>query len=220
MQPPPLLAYLAEQVRAPIVRKGVFAGEYVLFGDYMPSSLFLFETSAVLGYTYRDRLAPFVSLFCQPGQERDLIAHMARDIEAKLAALGKEPKDFMELHFIPEATRFMQVFRGAGLTTYSEWIDFPKLAKQKMRPADIWSQLQFMAAQGVAFGYSQPELAQKLFVYEDDPQEWQDARSNGLDIPASPPKAMSIHQRQAEALGLIRPYVVKARPDLLKTLGL
>jgi hypothetical protein len=149
-----------------------------------------------------------------------LIAHMASSVDARLAALGHEPKDFMELYFIPEAKRFMQVFRDAGLTAYFEWIDFPKLAKHKMRPADIWSQLQFTAAEGVAFGYSHSELAEKLFMYEDDPQGWQDARSHGLDIPASPPKARSIHQRQAEALALIRPYVAKARPDLLETLGL
>lgn len=220
MQPPPLLAYLAQQVRAPIIRKGMFTGEHVLFGDYMPASLFLYETSAILGYTYRERITSFVSLFCQPRQESDLIMHMTSSVTAKLAALRHEPKDFIELHLIPEATRLMRVMRDAGLTIYSDWIDFPKLAKHKMRATDIWSQLQFTAAEGVAFGYTHPELAEKLFTYEDDPQGWQDARSHGLSIPASPPKSKSIHQRQVEALALIRTYVAKARPDLLNTLGL
>ena len=220
MQTPPLIAYLADLARAPIVRKGLFAGEYVFFGDYMAASLQLYETGAILGYTYRERLNSFVSLFCERGHEQDLIARMCKSVSDKLAALDHAPKDFIELYFIPEATRLIRVLRDAGLTTYSDWLDFPKLAKHKMRASDIWSQLQFTAAEGIAFGYSQRELAERLFTYEDDPEAWRDARCHGLDIPASPPKAKSIHQREAEAKALIKPYVSKARPDLLSALEL
>lgn len=220
MQTPPLIAYLANLACAPIIRKGLFAGEYVFFGEYMPASLHLYETGSILGYTYRDRLTSFVTLFCEPGHESDLIAHLPKSVSAKLAALDHQPKDFMELYFIPEATRLIRVLRDARLTTYSDWLDFPKLAKHKMRASDIWSPLQFTAAEGIAFGYSQPELAERLFTFEDDPRAWHEARSHGLDIPASSPQAKSIQQRQTEAKALIGPYVAKARPDLLSTLEL
>jgi len=221
MQTSSLLGYLGAQAYVSIIRKGVFTGEHVLFLDYMANLSFLYETGAILGYTYRDRMISFVSLFCQPGRESNVISIMAEGVTDRLAALGHEPKDFMELYFIPEATRSMRLMRDQGLTNYSDWIDFPKLAKHKIKATNkIGEHLSFTVSDGVAFGYSRPELAEKLFKYEHDPQSWQDFRSHGLDIPASPTKAKSIHQRQVEALELIRPYVAKERPDLLNTLGL
>ena len=124
MQTSTLLAYLAHEISAPIVHKALSGGEYVLFGDYMPRAHFLFETSAVLGYAFRDRLLTFVSLFSQPGHEVDLAEHLGDSVAARLASLEKEPSDFMELFFIPEATRLIGVLRNAGLTTCTDWTEF------------------------------------------------------------------------------------------------
>jgi hypothetical protein len=186
----------------------------------MHASLNLYEIGSILGYTYRDRLMSFVTLFCEVGQETDLIEHLPKSVSTKLAAFDQEPRDFMEFYFKPEATRLIRGLRDAGLTSCSDWGDLPKLAKHKLKASDMWSTLQFTAAEGIALGYSQPDLAKRLFTYEADPQAWQEARSHGLDIPASPQKGKSIQQRQTEAKALIRPYVAKARPDLLNTLEL
>lgn len=215
-----LLAYLAHHFASLIKRKGWLSGEYVLFGDYMPCSQFLYEASAVLGYKFRDQIITFVALFCEQGRESDLVAHLRDSVAAELAQLEREPDDFMDLYFKPEATRLIRVMRDAGLTTFSDWTDFPKLAKQKMRVVDVFSQLQFTAAEGVGLGSHFPVLTEKLFAHEVDPRLWSKFRSHGLNIPASPPKTKSVREREAEALLLIKPYVMKARPDLLGPLRL
>lgn len=215
-----LLAYLAHNSASLITRKSWLSGEYVLFGDYMPCSLFLYETSAALGYKFRDRIITFVTLFCESGSVSDLAEHLGNPAAAKLAQLEREPENFMDFYFIPEATRLIRIMRDAGLTTISDWTDFPKLAKQKLRVSNIFSQLQLTAAEGVGLGSQFPALTEKLFAHEVDSRLWQELRSHGLDIPAPPPKSKSMQEREADAAALIKPYVSMARPDLLGPLGL
>ncbi len=220
MSTPPLLAYLVHQIVAPLTRKGLFSHDYVLFGEYMPCAQFLYETGAVLGYTFRDRLLVFVELFTEPGHQSDFVSYIATPAAHRLADLPGEPKDFLDLFFKPETERLMKVMRSHGLTEYSEWADFSKVAKQKMRIKDIFSQLQMTAAEGVGLGSQYPELTERLLLSTDDGETWRNARAHGLDIPASPPKPKPIPERQAQATAMIRPYVERLLPDLLTKLGL
>lgn len=215
-----LLAYLGHQVAAPIVRKGWLSGEYVLVGDYLPCCQFLYETGAILGYKFRDRIITFVALFCEPGRESELAAQLGETAASRLAQLEGEPDDLMDLYFKPEATRVIRTMQNARLTTFCDWQDFPKVAKQKLRVADVWSQIQLVPAQGIGLGSRYPALTEKLFSHEIDSRLWRELRSHGLDIPAFPPKAKSMREREEEALAMIKPYVSKAHPDLLGPLGL
>jgi hypothetical protein len=126
----------------------------------------------------------------------------------------------MDLFFKPEATRIIQVLQSAGLTTCSHWSDFPKIAKQKMRVADVFSPLQFSAAQGIGFGSRYPELTEQVLTNRPDPQLWSELRSLGLDIPAFPPTPKTMEQRQVEVRSTIMPYVAAKRPELLAELEL
>jgi len=220
MNTPPLLAYLVHQIIAPLTRKGLFSDDHIFFGEYMPCAEFLYETGAVLGYTFRDRLVVFVELFTEPGHQSDFVSYIATPAAHRLAELPGEPKDFMDLFFKPEAERLMKVMCSHGLTKYSDWTDITKVAKQKMRIKDIFSGLQMTAAEGVGLGSQYPELTERLLLDADDADAWRDARTHGLDIPASPPRPRPIHERQTEAKVMIRPYVEKVRPDLLTKLGL
>ncbi len=107
-----------------------------------------------------------------------------------------------------------------GVTTFSDWTDFPKLAKQKLRVANILSKLQLTAAEGVGLGSRFPVLTEKIFAHQVDSKWWNELRSHGLDIPEYQPESKSMREREEEALSLIKPYVSKARPDLLSPLGL
>lgn len=220
MSTPPLLAYLVHQIITPVTRKGFFSDEHVLFGEYMPCAQFLYETGTVLGYTFRDRLILFVELFTELGHQSDFVSYIATPAANRLSGLPSEPKDFMDLFLKPEAERLMQVMRNHGLTQYAEWADFTKVAKQKMRIKDIFSQLQFTVAEGVGLGSQYPQLTERLLLHTEDADAWRDARAHGLDIPASPPRPKPISERQADAKAMIRPYVQKVRPDLLAKLGL
>ncbi len=218
--PTPLLAYLAHQIIRPVTKKGLFSDEYVLFGHYMPCAGFLYETGAILGYTFRDRLPSFVGLFTESGHEADAVAHIGDPAARRLAGLGEEPKDFTDLFWKPEAERLMKIMRDQGLTKCCGWSDFPAVAKQKMRLADIFSNLQVAAWEGIGFGSRYPELTQKLFAHAEDVEVWKEARAAGLDIPAAPPRRKAIWEREGEARAMIRPYIEKVRPDLLLNLGL
>lgn len=215
-----LLAYLAYKTIEPIIRKGFFSDEHVLFGEYMPRSQFLYEIGAVLGYTFRERIATFVKLFCELNRESELASWLGNSGTTRLQDFEAEPRHFFELHFMPEATRLIQVMRQAGLTRCSDWSDLPKIATQKLRPIDMYSSLQLAATEGIGLGCSRPELTVKLLAYQVDPAIWGELRSHGLDIPASPSPTKTLHQREAEARLLIMPYVSAERPDLLNALGL
>ena len=220
MSAPPLTAYLANQIIAPVRKKGWFTGDYVLFGEYMPCAQFLYDTGAVLGYLFRDRLVAFVELFTEPGHQSDFANYISTLAASRLASLPTEPNDFMDLFLKPEAERIMKIMHSSGATKYSDWSDFAKVFKQKMPIEGIFKQLQFALVEGVSLGSHCPELTERLLLHTEDTKVWLDARSHGLDIPALPPSPKSIRERQAEAMAMIRPYVEKVRPDLLTKLGL
>jgi hypothetical protein len=219
MSPPTFLAYLAHEIVRPIIRKGTFSSDHVVFADYMASAVFLYETGAALGYTFQDRIATFAKLFSEQGREAEVATNFGDVAAAQLRDFSELPRDVMDLFFKPEATRVIQVLQRAGLMTCSHWSDYPKVAKQKMRVADVFSPLPFSAAQGIGFGSRYPELTEQLLTFQYDPRVWRELRFYGLDLPASPePKTMQ--QRQAEARAMIVPYVSAKRPELIIALEL
>lgn len=196
----------------------MFSAEHVLLGDYMPRALFLYETGAVLGYTFRDRIATFAKAFSEPGRESQTASYLGDQAASKLQQFVEPPNDFIDLFFKPEATRIIQLLQRAGRTTCCDWSDLAKVAKQKL-PINLET-LGFAAAQGIGFGSRFPDLTEQLLTDQPDPEAWREAHSSGLDVPASPPTPKSIEQRQAEARLLITPYISAARPELLSALGL
>jgi hypothetical protein len=214
-----LVQFLATQIITPIVKKGFFAHEHVLFSDYMPRAGFLFEIGAVLGYTFRNRLTTFAQLFAAPGTEQKLISWLHEDATERLNKVEGPPK-FAELYFAPEATRLIGVLRSAGLTDANDWLDMHKVANQKLRLADVFTSLQMAPTMGIGFGSCFPDLTVQLLTADFDAAEYQSMRAAGLTVPATPRKAKTMDERQEMALSLIRPYVQYARPDLIAALGL
>ena len=118
-----LLGYLAHQVISPVTRKGLFSGKHVWFAEYLSHAQLLYEISAVLGYTYRDKLETFAELFSEPGRQADL-AHVlvtATSVADRLAALPDEPKDIYGLFFVSEGKKLMKAMHNGGLTQFSNW---------------------------------------------------------------------------------------------------
>lgn len=220
MSEPTLLAYLAHESLKPIIRRGMFSREHVLFGDYMPRAVFLYEVGAALGYIFRDRATTFAKLFSDPGREADVLNQLGDTAAEKLKQLPEPPVDFIDLFFKPEATRLILILQRAGLTSCSHWSEFPKVANHRMRVGDVFRPLQFSAAEGIGFGNRYPELTEELATHRPDPETWKELRSCGLDIPASPPAPKTMQQRQAEARSMISPYVSAKRPELLAALEL
>src|SRR5215831_17720026 len=127
MATPTLLDYWANQLIAPILGKGWFSRERVRLEDYIQRAQLLYETGAVLGQMFRDRLAVLVELFGEPGQEAATISSLAESAAVQMAQAKKEPKNFLDLFFKAEVERLMKIFRDEGRTEYSDWTDFPKI---------------------------------------------------------------------------------------------
>lgn len=220
MDAPTLLSHLAREAIAPIARKSWFSGQYVLFGPYMWRAQSLYETGAALGYAFRDRLPVFVESFCEPGSEAATVASLAESAAAQRAQITNEPSDFLELFFKPEVERLMRVMREGGRTRYSQWSDFPKVARKKMRADDMLFNLTKTLRRGVALGGHYPELAERISARSPDPELWKRARAGSSGIPASPPEPKPLPRRQEEAIARIRPFLEEVRPELLTRLGL
>jgi hypothetical protein len=209
MNSPSLVAYLAALIVGKATRKRMFSGPYVFFGDYIACGQFLFDTGAVLGYTFHEKIAVFAELFAEQGRSSDVVNYLEELAARRLAAHSSEPTDMMELFSQPEIERIVP-----------EHGKFTKVAKQKLPLTDsLVRNLALAAAEGIALGSQRPKLTERLLSCRIGEQEWEDARSHGLDIPASPPQMKSIRERQTEAIAIIRPYVEKVRPDLLVKLG-
>jgi hypothetical protein len=131
---PTLLGYLMHQIIAPVKRRGLFSGEYVLFAEYLSQAQFLYETGPVLGYIYRDRLDTFAELFSESGRQADLTNYLATEtfVDDRLAELLDEPKNFHDLFLESEGTNLMKKMHDVGLTRFSDWLDFPKVCSLKM----------------------------------------------------------------------------------------
>jgi len=56
MQRQSLIVYLAHQTLSSVSKKGLFSGQYVVFGEYLEQTKLLFEISSDLGHLYRDNL--------------------------------------------------------------------------------------------------------------------------------------------------------------------
>ncbi len=222
MSTPTLLGYLAQWALAPVKKKGLLSGQYVLFAEYLSQAQLLYETGAVLGYIYRDRLETFAELFSEPGRQADLAYFLttATSVADRLASLPDEPKNFYELFFKSEVGDLMSAMRNAGLTQFSGWLDFPKVSKLKMPIKYYFERLRMTALEGIQLGSQHAQFAEKLFTYEYDAEKWRFFYDLGLDIGESPPVTMPLSERQAEAKELIRAYVEEVRPDLLTKLEL
>jgi hypothetical protein len=201
MNTPSLLGYLVHQIIAPVKRKGLFSGEYVLFAEYLSQAQFLYETGAVLGYIYRDRLDAFVEVFSEPGRQADLTNYLVTGtfVDDRLAALSGEPKCFYDLFLKSEGKKLMKKMHEFGLTRFSDWLDFPKICRLKMPIKNYFERLQITALEGIQLGSQHPELTEKLFSYEYDAVEWRLWHESGLEIGPSPPKTIPLSERQAEA---------------------
>jgi hypothetical protein len=209
-----LLVFLARQFIAPVVRKGFLSGEYVVFADYVTSSGALFEMGVVLGLAFRTKITIFAQLFSEPGREASCVAALAESAASRLAGLPAEPESVFDLFVKPETERVMKVLYNAGIARFTEFGDFPKVARCKLPLKKVFPQLQFAAAYGIAFGSHYPEMAERLLSYVENDEEWKKFYAAGLNIPPTPPLKPNIRDRQAQAFAVVRAYVQEVRPEL------
>ena len=216
MPNPTLLEYLAHQVVTPIARADPSSGQFVYFGEYMPCAQFLYETTAVLGHLFRHQIVSVVQLFCEPGHEEGLMVQLRGLVAARLRSLQREPRDAFDLYFEPEAMRLTALMR----TGRAGSPDVARYANQRKGLLYVLSLLRLTAAEGIGLGSQYSEVTESVLSRGIDPGTWSRWHMAGFDLAASPPPGRTVRQRRAQALFLIRPYVLALCPELMEELEL
>jgi hypothetical protein len=205
-----LIAYIASELSLPIIRQSWLRGTYVRALELMSCAQCVFETGTVLGWTFRNKMPLFVQLFSEPGREADVLEYLRNKAADRLAASGQEPSSFWDLYGRPEVTRRFGDLNGLlNSAKVKVWLKAP----------DLWSQLAVVTSEGIGFGSTYADIAERLLEHQIDQVAWKDARSQGLDLPFLPPN-YSPKERRSQALSLVKPYVAGKRPDLQEALGL
>lgn len=212
-----LHAYLAYQALSQIERKGFFTGRYFWLGEYLSIATWMYETSSVLGYTYRDRLSKLVELMAEEGRTDDLMNFITTPATERMSKLKKTPQNFYEFYFETEAMEFMNKLHAVE----NDWHDFLlKAFKVKMRIDVAMPNMHMAVLEGIGFGYKYPELVEKFLSYKHDADQWKKFYSYGLDIGPTPPQNLPLTSHQVEAKKILKPFIEKIRPALLDLLEL
>ena len=216
MPNPTLLEYLAHQVVTPIARADPSSGQFVYFGEYMPCAQFLYEATAVLGHIFRHRIVTVVQLFCEPDHAEGFMVQLRGLVATRLRNLQHQPRDAFDLYFEPEAMRLIALMR----TSRAGSPDLARYANQRMGLSYVLSLLRLTAAEGIGLGSQYSEVAERALSRGIDPGTWSRWHMAGFDLAALPPPGRTIRQRRAQALFLIRPYVLALCPELMEKLEL
>jgi hypothetical protein len=219
MGQPSLINYFAHQTLSSITKKGMFSGEYVLFGEYLEQTQMLFEMSSALGYTYRDKIETFATLFSEEGKQKSVVDYMSTAAIERYKKYKPEHKNWFDFFFSTEALDITKRFQDAKILPTGEWFN-PKVYKSKVPHKLAMVLLPTLSAEGIAFGYKYPELVEKFFSFIFKADEWNVAFKAGLDIGSEPPKTITLSTMQKEVKSLIKPIVEKYHPELAQSLDL
>src|SRR2546425_7339444 len=114
-----LVTYLTKITLKPIAKRRPFSEPYVFVGEYLFSAQSLYESAAVLGYTFREKMLLFARLFSEPGQETNVIGFLDELVTSRLDMLDEEPERFLDLFLKTEVKRM----HDARLIDTSDWLD-------------------------------------------------------------------------------------------------
>ena len=219
MQRPSLIVYLAHQTLSSISKKGLFSGQYVVFGEYLEQTKLLFEISSALGHLYRDKLTTLAITFMEEGKTNNVTSFMTESATERYKQYKPEYKNWFDFFFHTEALDITKQYQKLKLIPNGEWFN-PQVYKRKVPYKVAITMLPTYSAEGMALGYKFPELIEKFFSFEFNADEWKFAFKSGLDIGSEPPKIIPLSTMQEETKNLIKPFVEKYYAELIKPLAL
>ena len=227
--PDSVLPYLAGFILAPFVRKGLLSGKWVPLGQCVVAAQLAYETGAVLGYRFRERMPSFAKLFCGPGRETEVVTYLKESAHAEMSSCRGEGTTFFGLRWEAEVALAMEAMRRAGRTRLTDTRDFHLIAGERIRPANASPRLQTARAKGIGLGCGLPQLTENLWrnsyelpMGEEDVRAVAQLRAHGLILPDRPPPYYreNLEAAQARVVSWLVPYVSHHCPEMLRELGL
>ena len=212
--------YFIQTFFAPYVKKNLFGKEYIHFNDFHMQSYILSQYCLTLGYIYQERFADFTRLITNSD------ADINKAIQG-LETMGGSVKD----EITSETKSTYDLFINSQHKKYIELLNLTKKVKDennsllflerkdKLPVSTIIVLTDMLSYSFIGFGYKYPELTEMFLNHKTDDKSIDLAIKSGLNI-SKENLNLSINEKIKFAKDLIKPYVEKNNPELLKKLEL
>jgi len=188
---------------------------YIRLGRVLTLSAWLYETGAILGRFWRDKLPVVTRMFEVESKREQYTDFWRNEAKKRLEMYGSQPTSFP----IFVAQTDLGMFVGKKLQDLLNIGDTKLHHKEGQR----WLELaERSVIEGIMFGSMFPDLTYDMLVnqYEKiDIDSWKEARSYGVTLSEEPPQ-ITVVDKEKEAIAMARDYVVEHHPRLVADLGL
>lgn len=212
--------YLIQVFLVPFIKKRLFGKEFIQFNDFHNQSYIISEFCLTLGYMYRNDFEVFAELITEPNA----------DIHRASSRIGKMGESLYE-NFFQETNSTYDLFINSQEKRYNELLNIKNKinidygiesylkSKNKLPTFVIPKLTDLLSYSFIGFGYKYPELAKQLFNQKFESVIIDSAIEDGLNI-SRKNLNMNIYERINSTKELIKPYVIKNNPELMKKLEL
>ncbi|MDY6916831.1 MAG: hypothetical protein SVP26_02630 [Chloroflexota bacterium] len=210
-----LPTFLMLSILPRMMERDMLGRMYIRLGRVLTLSAWLYETGAVLGRCWRDRLPMVVEMFEVESKREEFTLFWSKEAKRRLKMYGRQPRSFPI--FVVETD--LQMFTGKKLK------DLPKIADKKLhhKQGQRWLELAERAMiEGIMFGSMFPDLTRAMLVnqYQKNAKDsWKQARRYGITLSQEPPQT-TVADKEKECIAMAHDYVVEYHPGLIHGLGL
>lgn len=193
-----------------LMEKDWLGNQFIRLGRVLTLSSWLYETGAMLGRFWKDRLSVVVEMYEVEGKQEEFTQYWCNQAKNRLERYGGQPNSFP----IYVAQTDLEMFIGKKLD------DLLKIGDKKLhhKEGQEWLRLaETSMIEGIMFGSMFPDLAHTMLVneYEKiDVASWKEARKYGMTLSEKPPQ-ITVVDKEREALAMARDYVMEYFPQLM-----
>jgi hypothetical protein len=210
-----LASFLILGVLPKLMERDLLGGMYIRLGRVLTLSAWLYETGAILGRFWEDKLLVVVKMFEVEGKREEFTQFWCNQAKKRLEIYGSQPSNFPI--FVVQTD--LEMFTGKKLE------DLMKIGDKKLhhKEGEKWLKLaETSMIEGIMFGEMFPDLTHTMLVnqYEKiDTDSWKEARSYGVTLSEKPPQ-ITVADKEKEVIAMARDYVVEYHPELIEDLRL
>jgi hypothetical protein len=198
-----------------LMEKDLLGRMYIRLGSVLTLSIWLYETGAILGRFFKDKLPTLVGMFEIESKEHEFTEFWRSQAKKRLEIYSGQPTSFAI--FVGQTD--LEMFTGKKLK------DLMKIGGKKLyhEEGQRWLRLaETSMIEGIMFGNMFSDLTNEMLIneYEKvDMGSWSEARRYGVTLPEKP-SHMSVRSKEQEVMGLLRDYVKEYHPKFIDDLGL
>ena len=198
-----------------LMEKDWLGNQFIRLGRILTLSIWLYETGAILGRFWKDKISTVVEMFEVEEKRGEFTQYWCEQAKKRLEKYGEQPNSFT----IYVAQTDLEMFMGKKLD------DLMKIGDKKLhhQEGQKWLRLvETSLIEGIMFGSIFPDLTHTMLVnkYEKiDTESWKEARKVGLTLSEAPPQTTAA-DKEKEAVEMARDYVTQYHPRLTGDLRL